>query len=96
VLLATTIVLEGGAGAVKAHAVGLDDQSLAPPEEIRLVLPITSAKGNIHFWPGKTRSVAHVKEQALQIAARPLGLGVELVEDQAEPGDSTAAAMTSQ
>jgi len=87
VLLATAVVLEGGVGAVKAHAVGLYDQPLAPPEKIRLVCSPAGAKRDIHLRPRKTRPVAHTEEHSLQLATRPLGLGMNPIEEHAKSSD---------
>jgi hypothetical protein len=64
-LLSTAVVLKGGVGAVKAHAVGLYDQPLAPPEEIRLVCPVTGAERNVDLRSGEARTVAHAEEHPL-------------------------------
>ena len=86
-LLAAAVVLESRVGAVKAHAVGLYDQPLDPPEKVRLVCPVAGAKRDVHLRPRKARPVAHTEEHPLQFTARPLGLGMNLIEEQAKSGD---------
>lgn len=76
--------------------VRFDDQTRVAPKEIGHEPPTTHVERDVDLGSRDTIPVAHGEKQALQITARPLGLGVELVEDQAESGDSTAAAMASQ
>jgi GAF domain-containing protein len=75
------VALEGGAVAVVAEAVGLDDQASFAPEEVHLV----GADARVHLWLGKAVTVTEGDEETLQLAAGQVGLALEIARaDQAE------------
>jgi hypothetical protein len=76
-----TVLLESGAVAVVAIAVGLDDQAAVAPEEVDLV----RADECVYFWLGKAVATAEGKEEPLELTAGELVLDLEVVRrDQAQ------------
>jgi hypothetical protein len=70
-----SVPLKGGAVAVVTPGVRLDDHALVTPEEIHFV----RADARVHLWLGKAVSAAKASKDPLELAARELGLALEIL-----------------
>ncbi len=71
--------------------VRFDDEADITPEEIGLEPTATCEERSVDLGLGETTLATHAKEEALQLAASPFGLGMNLIEEHAQPGDPPAA-----
>ncbi len=86
---AAPVAVEGRRGVVELTAVGLDDQASVAPEEVRFQLSVAELQRHVDLGPRQTGPLAHAQEEPLQIAPRPPRVGVELLEQHPQPGDTT-------
>jgi len=93
-LLTLAIVLESGVGVVKAATVGLDDQAVVSPEEVRFEPTTADLKGDVDLGSRKPALTAHAEEHTLQFTASPPRLRMEFIKDKTEPRDTATASAT--
>jgi hypothetical protein len=91
-LLATPVGLECGHGVVKGLAVGFDDQSLLPPEEVGLETALLDLDEDVHLRRTHPVVMAHIQETPLEHAADRAGGRRDRLDRESQLRDAPAAA----
>jgi len=95
ILLTAPIRIEGRIGVVEPATVRLDDEAGIAPEKVGLVTRLSQTQGCIDLGPWQLCPAAERQEPSLQLAASPVGLGIEVFDQKTESGNAAAATIAS-
>jgi len=74
---------------MKPTTVRFEDQSLRPPEEVRLEAPIADLQRHVDLRLRQSSLKTNVQEHPLELTATPPVLGMDFIDEQTEPSNAS-------